>query len=118
MIRQLISVNLGARGFDVTAVENGEAGLQSQQGAVPSIILHDLRMPEMSGAEFLEIVLQDPTLRRVPVVVVTASVVDLSETDVGMLPNVKRVLLKPVKMDELVAAVAEALDSRLDSAAR
>lgn len=108
-IRQLMAVNLGARGFEVVQAETGEEGLERLREMVPAIILLDLRMPGMSGSEFLDIVLEDPELRSIPVVVVTASLVDINETNVGALPNVTRVLLKPLKIADLMEAITQAI---------
>ncbi len=55
---------------------NGEealAFLQDERNQRPSIILLDLNMPRMNGLEFLKIIKQDKTLRRIPVIVLTTS---------------------------------------------
>jgi len=39
----------------------------------PDLILLDLRLPRMSGHEVLEAIKQDPNLKRIPVVIMTAS---------------------------------------------
>ena len=39
----------------------------------PSIILLDLNMPKMDGAEFLKVVKADNTLKKIPVVILTTS---------------------------------------------
>lgn len=57
-------------------VENGEEALAYLRDAAkerPCIILLDLNMPIMNGAEFLQIVKRDHALRRIPVVVLTTS---------------------------------------------
>jgi CheY-like chemotaxis protein len=57
-------------------VENGEDALDYLHDPVntkPCIILLDLNMPIMSGIEFLQVVKNDPQLRRYPVIVLTTS---------------------------------------------
>lgn len=57
-------------------VENGEEAisyLQNPKQDKPCIILLDLNMPIMNGIEFLQVVKNDPELRRIPVVVLTTS---------------------------------------------
>lgn len=110
-IRQLMAVNLSARQFEVMQAENGLEGLEKLREATPSVVLLDLRMPGMSGGEFLEVMSEDADLRDIPVVVVTASIVDISETNVMEIPNVSQVLLKPLKIGELMAAITEALNN-------
>ncbi len=55
---------------------NGEealAYLQSEVNEKPCLILLDLDMPRMNGIEFLEEAKRDPSLRKIPVVVLTTS---------------------------------------------
>lgn len=110
-IRQLMTVNLTARDFRVVQAGNGIEGLARLRESIPSVVLLDLRMPGMSGGEFLEVMSGDPVLRDIPVVVVTASIVDASETNVTQVPNVAQVLLKPLKIGELMEAISEALNN-------
>lgn len=109
-IRQLMAVNLAAREFDVWQEETGEAGLERLREMRPSVVLLDLRLPGMTGNELLEVMLADPVLQNIPVIVVTASLVDVSETNVGLLPNVSEVLVKPVKIDRLMQAIQQATE--------
>ena len=54
---------------------NGEEALDYLQGEreLPGIVLLDLNMPRMNGMEFLQHVRSDERLKRIPVVVLTAS---------------------------------------------
>ncbi|MFZ5917274.1 MAG: response regulator [Chloroflexota bacterium] len=47
--------------------------LRDPANETPCIILLDLNMPRMNGIEFLTVVKQDETLRKIPVVVLTSS---------------------------------------------
>ncbi|CAN7534401.1 MULTISPECIES: response regulator [Duganella] len=63
-------------GNAVISMENGEAGLEYLRDPAqerPCIILLDLNMPIMNGIEFLQQIKLDPSLRRIPVVVLTTS---------------------------------------------
>lgn len=60
----------------VVNLENGEQALQylrDPDSEQPCIILLDLNMPIMNGIEFLQVIKNDATLRRIPVVVLTTS---------------------------------------------
>ncbi|HLV43498.1 MAG TPA: response regulator [Aggregatilineales bacterium] len=105
-----MAVNLIAREFEVWQEETGEAGLARLRDVTPSVVLLDLRLPGMSGTELLDVMLQDSDLRSIPVVVVTASLVDVNESNVALLPNVTQVLVKPVKIEELMQAVTHAME--------
>ncbi len=88
-------------------VENGEEGLSylRQPGqVVPCIILLDLNMPVMGGIEFLQLVKQDPALKRIPVVVLTTSEEQqdkVASFDLGVAGYIR----KPVDYRQFVEAV-------------
>ena len=69
-----LSEALREEGFDVLSAANGLAALdQLRAGPPPSAIVLDLMMPVMDGWDFRSVQLQDPGLRDIPVVVVTAA---------------------------------------------
>lgn len=47
--------------------------LRDENATEPIIILLDLNMPKMDGAEFLKVVKADNTLKKIPVVILTTS---------------------------------------------
>ena len=47
--------------------------LRSESNKRPCVILLDLNMPRMNGIEFLKVVKDDETLKKIPVVVLTTS---------------------------------------------
>jgi len=53
--------------------EDALAYLRDERNERPCIILLDLNMPKMNGIEFLNILKQDPVLKRIPVIVLTTS---------------------------------------------
>lgn len=63
------------------------------------LILLDLRMPRMSGLEFLQHLRQDPTLHMLPVVVLTTSR-DQRDLQEAYQNHVAGYLLKPVSLNE------------------
>src|SRR5918911_1286452 len=67
---QLIAMRLSAAGYDVTAVESGEAALASLAVARPQVVVTDLRMQGMDGMALFDAIHRDsPSL---PVVILTA----------------------------------------------
>lgn len=60
----------------LTRVTNGEealAYLSDQNNEKPCLILLDLNMPKMNGAEFLKVIKADNALKKIPTVVLTTS---------------------------------------------
>ncbi|MBD2437583.1 response regulator [Nostoc sp. FACHB-110] len=72
---------------------------------LPALILLDLKLPRRSGAEVLMWLKQQPRLKRLPVVVLTAS---QEYGDVNLLYDlgVNAYMVKPVAFDNLVEIVA------------
>jgi CheY-like chemotaxis protein len=70
-IRQLVSVYLGEAGYKVITAENGIKALVKLRAILPRVIISELKMPRMSGCEFIGIMRRRfPTI---PVIVFTAS---------------------------------------------
>jgi putative two-component system response regulator len=60
--------------YSVLSANNGKEALNLLRKAktLPKIILLDLQMPEMNGRQMLEILKNDESLKRIPVIVITA----------------------------------------------
>jgi len=61
---QLVSIGDGEKAIEY---------LRTESTTKPCIILLDLNMPKMDGAEFLEIVKADKALKKIPIVILTTS---------------------------------------------
>lgn len=57
---------------ELTEAANGEEGLELLKRDRPDLILLDLKMPVMDGAEMLVKLKSDPELRTIPVLMLTA----------------------------------------------
>jgi CheY-like chemotaxis protein len=66
-VRDSIVLVLQSSGYEVTAATNGFDALLQLKRRLPAIVLSDLNMPQMSGFEFLSVV-----LRRFPQISVIA----------------------------------------------
>jgi CheY-like chemotaxis protein/anti-sigma regulatory factor (Ser/Thr protein kinase) len=81
--REMLRRALAREGWTVLEAINGYKGLSLLRRCQPAIVLLDLMMPGMDGFELLEAMRQEPTLRDIPVVVVTAK--DLTREEVAWL---------------------------------
>jgi two-component system, chemotaxis family, chemotaxis protein CheY len=102
-IRESVAECLGSEGYAVAAVSNGVEGLEWLRGpSRPNLIVLDLVMPLMNGAQFLSALRDDASLRDIPVVLMTAAM-----PSAGMpIPPANGYLAKPFELDQLLAAVA------------
>ena len=67
-----IKLILGKAGFEVIGANGGAAGLEAMRREKPDLILLDLMMPTMDGAEVLLHKKEDDSIRDIPVIALTA----------------------------------------------
>lgn len=70
--RELLSILLKRERHTVTTVDNGRQAMAMLMARKFDLILLDIMMPEMDGYQVLERLQQDPDLRHIPVIVVSA----------------------------------------------
>jgi CheY-like chemotaxis protein len=73
-IRDSLKMVLELEGYAVATAANGRDGLRELETSPkePCLIVVDLMMPIMNGWEFLDAIGQDPRLRCLPVLILTA----------------------------------------------
>jgi DNA-binding response OmpR family regulator len=71
-IRDLLSVRLGAEGYQVSLAENGQQALEVAAELQPDVIICDLVMPVMGGQEFCRRARKHEDLRSCYIIVLTA----------------------------------------------
>ncbi len=70
--RKLVRDVLGVAGFDALEAANGEEAISLALERHPHVILMDLRLPDLDGAEALRRLKADSATAAIPVVAVTA----------------------------------------------
>lgn len=70
-ISQMYRMKFEADGFDVRMASNGKIGVDVVKSFKPDVILLDIQMPEMDGAEALKHIRADKNSRDTPVIVLT-----------------------------------------------
>jgi DNA-binding NtrC family response regulator len=102
--RELLSTALRAAGYATLVCPGGREAIEAAPRC--SLMLLDVRMPEMSGLQVLEHVKTEwPSL---PVILLTA-VIDVRDAVAAIKAGALDYLEKPVDIDELVTAVDDAL---------
>lgn len=81
-LRLMADVLLEA-GFSVGLATNGHEAMERMRTHRPDLLLLDLMMPEMDGFEVVRQTAEDPTLRDVPIVVLTGK--DLTQQEIDLL---------------------------------
>jgi CheY-like chemotaxis protein len=102
--RQGLCKLLDARGYRAMQAENGQIALQllKRMPHFPCLVVLDLAMPVMDGAEFLSVYAQDPILRHIPVVIVSGNMRRRSDKPFD---GVYTYLSKPVNVDCLLKII-------------
>ena len=71
VINQMYRMKFETAGFSVATASDGESGVKMAEKFKPNIILLDLQMPHMNGAEALEIIRKSSWGSKTPVIILT-----------------------------------------------
>ena len=112
----LLSRTLQDEGYTVTAVNSGTEAIytftQALKNKTPfSLILLDVRLPDISGIEVLKLVRQEEVDRGIPpaecVPVIVFTVYDDQRGDVAIIKGRNHFMIKSADNTELLKAIAE-----------
>lgn len=95
-------------GYAVVVARNGQEAVDAARGHRPALILLDLRMPVMSGAEALRVLRSDRAFDGTPIVALTAHALD-DERAKALADGFDHVVSKPCLPDELLRVVQRVL---------
>ena len=109
-IAEGLRYNLEREGLPVLLARTGEQGLAAalDAGNPPSLVLLDLMLPGMSGAELCRRLRREPATRRTPIIMLTARGSE-SERVAGLELGADDYVTKPFSVRELVARVRAVL---------
>lgn len=74
-------------GFEVFEAINATDGITLVRKEMPDVIIMDVRLPDMSGLEAINILRKDKNILKIPVVFVTASVLEAEKQALITIPN-------------------------------
>lgn len=102
---------LQAKGYATLEATTGEDGVRLARERLPDLVLMDIHLPGINGIEALRMLRADASTAAIPVIAVTASVMQQDRkliTDAGFDGYVG----KPIALREFLDAVRFALDRR------
>ncbi len=109
VISQMYRMKFENEGFDVKLATNGEAGVTLVKDFKPDIILLDLQMPVMNGAEALKKIRALESAKKTPVIILTNLGEEESPKDLANL-NINSYIVKAnLTPSQVVAKVKAAL---------
>jgi DNA-binding response OmpR family regulator len=110
VISQMYRMKFEADGFDVQLANNGERGVDMVESFTPDIILMDLQMPEMGGAEALGIIRKRTWGKTIPVIILTNLGEEEAPKDIRSLGIHSYIVKAELTPRQVVERVKEALD--------
>ena len=107
-IRRMLGLSLRKEGYQTADACDGGEALEAMRAGQADLVLLDLMMPKVTGWEVLTERAAEPELRKIPVIVITASRGD----EVAKIPRdgTCALLPKPFDLDTLRALVKSCLD--------
>ncbi len=111
----LVELNLKDAGFQVEVAHTGEAALQLARAHRPDLVLLDVMLPDISGAEVCRRLKTDPQTAQVPVMMLTARGEEPDRVS-GFEAGADDYVTKPFSVRELVLRVRAVLRRQVASA--
>ena len=107
--RYLLETLLNGSGFDVVAVGDGAAAIEAAAGDPPDLLITDILMPVMDGFSLCRAWKADVRLRKIPVIVYTATYTDPRDEELALELGADRFVVKPVEPDAFLEIVRSVL---------
>ncbi|MGO9611524.1 MAG: response regulator [Dissulfurispiraceae bacterium] len=107
-IVELVSYNLKKEGFEVSSALDGEETLKKIKAVKFDLVILDLMLPGMQGAEICRIIRNNPETRSLPVIILTAKGEEIDKI-VGLEIGADDYVTKPFSPKELAARVRAVL---------
>jgi CheY-like chemotaxis protein len=106
-MRFILRLLLERSGYQVLDAANGVAALVTIKATRPDVLVTDLRMPMMDGAELTQRVRSDPNLNEIPIVIITAYAVVPETVELA-----DAVIPKPFAPERVADTVARLIGGR------
>ena len=107
--RELLRGLLLDLGFLVGVAEDGAAALRCIESSTPDLVITDLLMPNMNGADLVQVLRNQSSSAHLPVIALSASAATAAHRDVS-LDAFDVVLTKPVRFNELLDQIGHCLN--------
>ncbi len=107
----LCDLALESDGHEYTGVSTGKEGLQLMRDKKYDIVLLDLSMPDFSGVDVVDALVEEGIIRKQKIVIFTAS----SATDKEYAPLLEKgahsIVKKPLDVDDLLGCIHKVAES-------
>jgi len=107
---KLVRDVLQVKGFATLEAGSAEDGIKLALERKPDLILMDIQLPGMNGIDALKVLRADPKTSKIPVIAVTASVMQQDRTLITE-AGFDRYVGKPINIREFLEAVRSTLEA-------
>ncbi len=104
VVREVLKVYLISHGVELNEAADGVEALAAIQKTVPDVVVADLFMPRLDGAELCHALRSHPRTRRIPVVILTSNFSPEAEKRC-LQAGASGILSKPVEPKRLLAEI-------------
>lgn len=100
----LLTYNLEKEGYEVATVANGLNAVSEVERLLPSVIILDWMLPEISGVEICKLIRSKPDIKSIPIIMLTAKSQEEDKIK-GLSAGADDYVTKPFSVPELMARV-------------
>ena len=106
---RLLSTRLQSEGYNFVSAWDGEETLAKLRSEQPDLLLLDVNMPKKDGFQVLEEMRNDPEIRHIPVIIITAARIGPKDVRDGFMLGADDYIVKPFDWRELAARIRSKL---------
>lgn len=108
--RDLYAESFVASGYKVITADGGREAIRTAQASLPDLILMDIRMPDISGVDAMQVLRQDPRFQNTPILAFTANARESARAEY-VAAGFNAVIVKPCLPDDVLAEISKFLQA-------
>jgi CheY-like chemotaxis protein len=108
-LQEAVKMKLEREGYEVLIASSGEEAVQLLHEKRPTLVWLDILLPGMNGIEVLQKIRQEPTLKDLPVVIVSVSYSQPKLQEALALNVIDYIVKSEHKLDDIIKRVKEYL---------
>lgn len=109
--RETLADAMSLKDIRVECAGSADAAKLALSGSLPSVILLDVQLPDVSGIELCRQIKRDPRTKGVPVVLLSAKYTEPADRAEGLLTGADAYLSKPINIEALQEEIRYLVDN-------